>query len=381
MPTGRVRNISSIANRTNNCGGPKKAGLAPRTGGNALVMRNIATQGVNTIPVVKCGSGGRGCPRNFSNNPGGQACGGVGRMAQLATRGIVPPGGRSRGGGVPRETITLATAEAQNGVRANQDLVLRTDDYEQDGNNVYGLQIRNNKTFTLAAGGTITFADPIAAAGAADGIRVETGGTFTQQGGAITFEGAITGAGGDGDATGIYNDNGTFRQEGGAITFRGDITGTGDFAEGIFNNTGTFTQTAGAITFEGAISNTGDATGIYNEATGTFTQAGTITFRGAITSTGGQATGISTGLGTFSQQVGGTITFESELVGTTAVRLVRATNANIGSFAVNGAIAFPGTTYVPANFFPNLQDDRFTGTGTITYNNDNEPPNIYYQDL
>ena len=90
-----IRNISSIVNRTNNCGGNKKAGLAPSVGGRSrFAMKTVKVNAVNTIPVVKCGSGGRGCPRNFSNNPGGQACGGVGRMAQLATRGIVPPGGR-----------------------------------------------------------------------------------------------------------------------------------------------------------------------------------------------------------------------------------------------------------------------------------------------
>ena len=92
-----IRNISSIVNRTNNCGGTKKAGLAPSVGSRSrFVMKTIKVNAVNTIPVVKCGSGGRGCPRNFSNNPGGQACGGVGRMAQLATRGIVPPGGLLR---------------------------------------------------------------------------------------------------------------------------------------------------------------------------------------------------------------------------------------------------------------------------------------------
>jgi hypothetical protein len=351
MPTGRARNINSIANRTNNCGGPKKAGLAPSVGSRSrFVMKTIKVNAVNTIPVVKCGSGGRGCPRNFSNNPGGQACGGVGRMAQLATRGIVPPGGRSRGG-VPRETITLAAARAQNGVRANQDLVLRTDNYEQDGNDVSGLRIRDNQTFTLAAGGTITFADPIAAAGSAVGIR--NAGTFTQQGGTITFEGAITSTAGTA-ATGIYNDLGTFRQEGGAITFEGDITFRGDnnnFTDGIYN-TATFTQQGGTITFRGAITGTRDTTGIYNDP------------------------------GTFRQE-GGAITFEGLLDGA-IIRLVNADNATPDSFTVNGTIAFPGTNeYNANNFNPNDADgdDRFTGTGTITYNNDNETPNIYYQDL
>jgi hypothetical protein len=361
-----------------------------------------------------------------------------------------------------RETVTLAAARAQGGLRDCQDLVLTGDDYVERGNNVYGLLIEDGQTFTVAPTATITFADPIAAAGtgAANGIRVDTGGafrqeggaitfrgditstagaavgienggTFTQAGGAITFEGAITGdngfgilnsfgtfrqAGGaitfNGDIGGYTsnrvienNSTGTFIQEGGAITFNGDIGGdtitnnciinsatftqaggaitingaiTGNNNYGIINFNGTFTQAGGAITFEGAITSTavaGTATGIINS--NTFTQAGgAITFRGAITSAvAGTATGIFNS-NTFTQA--GTITFEGLLVGG-AVFLVDADNADAGSFTVNGAIAFPGTEYVPANFVPTTaNDDRFTGNGTITYNNDDETPDTYY---
>lgn len=85
MPSGsfsrRVRNTSSITNRKN-CGGNKKAGLAPRATG-PVEFRNVA---FNTWPTVnfKLSKGNLPCPTNYSNNPGGQCAGGVGRMYQLA---------------------------------------------------------------------------------------------------------------------------------------------------------------------------------------------------------------------------------------------------------------------------------------------------------
>ena len=54
-----VRNISSLVNRTNICGGPKKAGLAPTVG--AFISSNPNLIGaVNTLYGLVC----RG---NFSN--------------------------------------------------------------------------------------------------------------------------------------------------------------------------------------------------------------------------------------------------------------------------------------------------------------------------
>ena len=307
-----------------------------------------------------------------------------------------------------RETVTLAAARAQGGLRDCQDLVLTGDDYVERGNNVYGLLIEDGQTFTVAPTATITFADPIAAAGtgAANGIRVGTGGTFRQEGGAITFEGAITGddtigifnagtftqtagaitfegaiTGNIGTATaGIFN-AGAFTQQGGAITFRGDITGTAIGTFGILVAGGTFTQAGGAITFEGAITNTNTITGVLGADgifnTGAFSQtAGAITFEGDITGAG-TAYGITNeATGTFSQA--GAITFEG-LLDAGNILLVVADNGAPGSFAVNGAIAFPGTDeYAPTNFDPNPANARFTGTGTITYNNDDETPDTYY---
>ena len=335
-------------------------------------------------------------------------------------------------------TYTLLTRDeaiAQGGLRDCQHLVLTQADYVQQGNDVFGLLIEGGQTFTVAPTATITFADPIAAAGNAVGIRVGTGGTFRQEGGAITFEGAITGddtigifnagtftqtagaitfegaiTSNTGDATGILVDGGTFTQAGGTITFRGDITGTATGTAGIFNagaftqqggaitfrgditgtatgtfgilvDGGTFTQAGGAITFEGAITNTNTITGVLGADgifnTGAFSQtAGAITFEGDITGAG-TAYGITNeATGTFSQA--GAITFEG-LLDAGNILLVVADNGAPGSFAVNGAIAFPGTDeYAPTNFDPNPANARFTGTGTITYNNDDETPDTYY---
>jgi hypothetical protein len=240
--------------------------------------------------------------------------------------------------------------------------------------------IFNGGTFTQT-GGAITFQRDITGAGTGTfGIRAA--GTFSQTGGAITFRGDITGT-----ATGTFGilvDVGTFTQAGGAITFRGDITGAGGGGTiGIYNNDGAFTQQGGAITFEGAITNTNTNTddlgadGIANR-NGAFSQtAGAITFRGAITSANTQ--GIFNGNGTFSQA--GAITFEGLLEANGGnISLVVNDNGAPGSFAVNGAIAFPGTEYVPANFVPTTAaTPSFTGNGTITYNNDNPTPDTYYR--
>ena len=78
MPSGsfskRARNTDSVVNRKN-CGGNKKAGLAPRATG-PVEFRNVA---FDTHPTVnnKVHQGGLPCPENYSNNPGGQCSGGV----------------------------------------------------------------------------------------------------------------------------------------------------------------------------------------------------------------------------------------------------------------------------------------------------------------
>lgn len=78
MPSGtfskKARNVDTIINKKN-CGGNKKAGLAPRATG-PVEFRNVA---FNTSPAVnnKVHQGGLPCPENYSNNPGGQCSGGV----------------------------------------------------------------------------------------------------------------------------------------------------------------------------------------------------------------------------------------------------------------------------------------------------------------
>ena len=88
MPSGNfsknARNQSSITSRKT-CGGNKKGGLAPRATG-PTQFRNVA---FNTSPTVnfKIHKGGLPCPKNYSNNPGGQCSGGVGALASTRNRG------------------------------------------------------------------------------------------------------------------------------------------------------------------------------------------------------------------------------------------------------------------------------------------------------
>jgi hypothetical protein len=118
MPSGsyskRVRNTDSIVNKKN-CGGNKKGGLAPRATG-PTQFRNVA---FNTSPTInfKLHKAGLPCPTNYSNNPGGQCAGGVGRMYQLACRASKTPFRSIK-------RITLKQALQQGGVRKNQLLFL-----------------------------------------------------------------------------------------------------------------------------------------------------------------------------------------------------------------------------------------------------------------
>ena len=67
------KNNAKITNRAN-CGGNKKAGLAPTIGYGPFALNAIRMKGVQTSSNYLF------CPVNFSNNPGGQTSGGVGRM-------------------------------------------------------------------------------------------------------------------------------------------------------------------------------------------------------------------------------------------------------------------------------------------------------------
>lgn len=322
-----------------------------------------------------------------------------------------------------RETITLEQALAQGGVLDCQDLVLRKADYEtiNDGDIVHreGLFIRSGESFTVAAGGTITFVDPIAFDGAQESVGIKVEGTF-ETSGIIRFQALIEGV----NAFGIQvADSGEFTHSGGEITFEGEISTAGaidpnSIANGIKNN-GTFTQSNGTILFKGSIGNNSIvqiAAGIYNG--GTFTQEnGNITFRGAI-----EAITVAEGIrniNSFNQNADGIITFQDNLIvltdyvrgifnanrdGNTAnfqqsgtiqflgtmerlpganpsrqIYLIEAQNDTKNSFIVNGNISFPGT-FTAANFSPSSSNnDRFggNGNGSITYNNGNDR---YYPD-
>ena len=96
-----IRNISSIVNRTNNCGGNKKAGLAPSVGGRSrFAMKTVKVNAVNTIPVVKCGSGGRGSQwlAQPTRSSGQSTCTSRGRQSVRRCR-RVGGGWGGRGGG------------------------------------------------------------------------------------------------------------------------------------------------------------------------------------------------------------------------------------------------------------------------------------------
>ena len=100
MPSGsfskRARNSDSIVNKKN-CGGNKKAGLAPRATG-PTQFRNVA---FNTCPTVnfKIHKGNLPCPENYRNNPGGQCSGGVGALASTRNRGCTYSHSNVRSGG------------------------------------------------------------------------------------------------------------------------------------------------------------------------------------------------------------------------------------------------------------------------------------------
>lgn len=92
MPSGsfssRARNISSLVNKKN-CGGNKKAGLAPRSTGSVKYLLALKRH-----PAVnfKISRGGLPCPENYTNNTGGQCTGGVGGIASNRNRGCRYPG-------------------------------------------------------------------------------------------------------------------------------------------------------------------------------------------------------------------------------------------------------------------------------------------------
>jgi len=96
MPSGsfskRARSVQSVTNKKN-CGGNKKAGLAPRSTG-PVEFRNTALnkQGVN----FKIHQAGLPCPETYRNNPGGQCAGGVGALASTRARGCRNLGGDSK---------------------------------------------------------------------------------------------------------------------------------------------------------------------------------------------------------------------------------------------------------------------------------------------
>ena len=112
MPSGsfskRARNSDSLMNKKN-CGGNKKAGLAPRATG-PTEFRNVA---FNIWPTVnfKISKGNLPCPENYRNNPGGQCSGGVGALASTRNRGCtyshsnVRSGGKSSGFSCPPASL------------------------------------------------------------------------------------------------------------------------------------------------------------------------------------------------------------------------------------------------------------------------------------
>ena len=83
MPSGATRNLASISNRTNNCGGNKKAGLAPTVGMPVpFALGAVRIRGVSTKLSKSVANAGE-YPIDYKNNPGGQCSGGVGRMQSV----------------------------------------------------------------------------------------------------------------------------------------------------------------------------------------------------------------------------------------------------------------------------------------------------------
>jgi hypothetical protein len=135
-----------------------------------------------------------------------------------------------------------------------------------------GSKITENTTISFFGGGVVvdggtftmnggTISDNTSMWGA--GVRVSSGGTFTMGGGTITGNGDAGGMGGGG---GVYVDGGTFTMNGGTISGNGAESGGGVYVGG------TFTMRGGSISGNGAM---GSGGGVFVE--GTFTMIdGTI---------------------------------------------------------------------------------------------------------
>ena len=71
-----ARYQNSLVNRTNNCGGIKKAGLISRVGHHSSVYNTMQTRGVSAKEFVLK------CPSNYGQ--GGRSQGGIGRMFKMS---------------------------------------------------------------------------------------------------------------------------------------------------------------------------------------------------------------------------------------------------------------------------------------------------------
>ena len=241
MPSGsfskNARYTSVITNKKN-CGGNKKAGLAPRATG-PTEFRNVA---FDTHPTVnfKVHKGGLPCPENYRNNSGGQCSGGVGALASTRNRGCRNIGNGN--GHRRRTTITMAQALAQGGVRGYQDLVITEqsnyDLFNPTDGNIYpyvlGLLI-SGITFTIAKDATVTILTNINGdEKSASGIIIDNSGKLINHG-KIVFSNKYTISGVFTTGIQIINNGEMINSKSGSIDFNTPLKSTTFSCSGIYN--------------------------------------------------------------------------------------------------------------------------------------------------
>ena len=241
----------------------------------------------------------------------------------------------------------------------------------------------NNGTFTHN-GGTVTFTGTTTISGS-----VAT--TFNN----VTISGVLTGHATNVNVAGNWVNNGTFTHNSGTVTFNGTTTISGSVATSFNNvtisgtltghatnvnvasnwvNNGTFTHNSGTVTFTGTTTISGSVATTFNNVTisgtltghatnvnvagnwvnnGTFTHnSGTVTFTGTTTISGSVATSFNN------------VTISGTLTGHATNVNVAGNWVNNGTFTHNsGTVTFTGTTTISGNVTTFY---HVTITGTLT---------------
>jgi hypothetical protein len=210
------------------------------------------------------------------------------------------------------------------GVRVESNGIFTMEGGEISGNTSYyggGVYVYSSGTFTMQGGAISGNKASSSYYGGGGGVYVENG-TFTMQGGAISGNTSFSGGG-------VYVSSGTFTMQGGAISGnKASSSGGGVFVSGVFVNSGTFTMQGGEISGNTASSYGG---GVFVYSRGTFTmQGGEISGNKASSSSYGGGGGVSVSQnGTFIMERG-------EISNNTASSYGGGVFVNSGTFTMQG---------------------------------------------